>query len=480
MTALSRNALCLFCMRHVSFFSFLLVLVFAFLWTTVPTGCANIIPPSGGPRDTIPPQLVSATPRDSTLNFTGNRITLNFDEFVDLQEVQGNLLFTPTFETNPEVSVRSRTVSVRFRDSLLPNTTYILNFGSAIRDINESNPLRNFTYTFSTGSSLDSLTLSGKVTLAENGKTDSTLIVMLHRNLADSAVIKQRPIYIARVGSDGSFRFTNLPNDTFAIYALGEAGIVRRYQNRSSQYFAFRNEPVVPGTTGDISLYAYREQPAQQATPPAAGRPAVGGAAERRLRLAPATATVDLQSPYVLNFPVPLRRFDSSLIALSTDSTFTPVPFTARLDSTGSQVRIRSAWREGTQYNLILAQNFAEDTAGRQLLKTDTLTFNTRRLADYGRLSIRIRGIDTARQPVLQFVQGGQVLFSAPIRSGVYTSRLFVPGEYDLRILYDRNGNGVWDPGQFFGTKRQPEIVVPLPQNITIKADWDNEFERSL
>jgi hypothetical protein len=150
------------------------------------------------------------------------------------------------------------------------------------------------------------------------------------------------------------------------------------------------------------------------------------------------------------------------------------------LDSARTTLRIRSAWREGTPYNLVLAQNFAEDTAGRQLLKTDTLHFNTKRLGDYGRLTVRIRGIDTARRPVLQFIQGSQVVFAGPLRNGIFTARLFNPGEYELRVLYDTNGNNQWDPGLFFGTRRQPEVVVPVTQNINVKADFDNEFERSL
>ncbi|MDQ3278407.1 MAG: Ig-like domain-containing protein [Bacteroidota bacterium] len=464
-------------------FSFFIVLAGAFFLTLSSTGCANIIPPSGGPRDSLPPTLVLATPGDSTLNFRNNRISFTFDEYVDLQEVQNNLLFTPTFETNPEVSVRLKTVSVRFRDSLLPNTTYVLNFGDAIRDINENNPLRNFTYVFSTGNALDSLTLSGRVLLAENGKTDSTLTILLHRNLEDSAVIKQRPVYIARVNSDGTFRFRNLPRDTFAIYALGDAGIMRRYQNKANQYFAFRDDPVVAGTPDSILLYAYREA---ATTPVAAAAPVGGkgaatpGTAERRLRFTAATNTVDLQGDFIINFPVPIRRYDSTQLSLSTDTTFTPVPFSSRLDSAGGELRIRSQWREGTRYNLILNREFAEDTAGRRLLKTDTLNFSTKRLSDYGRLNIRIRNLDTVRNPVLQFIQNSQVTFSAPIRSGVYTARLFSPGEYELRILYDANRNGKWDPGSFFGTKRQPEIVQPIRQNISVKADWDNEFERSL
>lgn len=466
-------------MRKASFLPFLLVMAFVAFWATVPTGCANIIPPTGGPRDTIPPQLVSALPKDSTLNFRANRITLTFDEYVDLQEVQNNLLFTPTFEINPEVSVRAKTVTVRFRDSLLPNTTYLLNFGNAIRDVNEANPVRNYTYTFSTGPVLDSLTLTGKVILAENGKTDSTLIVMLHRNLSDSAVIKERPEYVARVDAAGNFRFQNLPRDTFAIYALGEAGIVRRYQNKS-QYFAFSDSLAETGVIRDVTLYAYKEQQGQAASR-AAGPTRAAANAERRLRFTSTSGTLDLQRDFVLTFQTPLRRYDSAQMALSVDSTFTPVAFTTLLDTSRTQLSIRSQWREGMLYHLVLGKEFAEDTAGRGLLKSDTLNFTTKKLSDYGTLRLRIRNADTARRPVLQFVQSSQVVFSAPLPAGgVFTARLFNPGDYELQILYDTNGNGKWDPGQFFGTKRQPEIVVPLTQRINVKAAWDNEFERSL
>lgn len=432
----------------------------------------------GGPRDTLPPRLLTSVPNDSTLNFKSNRILLTFDEYVDLQEVQNNLLFTPTFETNPEVSVRAKTVTVRFRDSLLPNTTYLLNFGNAIRDINESNPVRNFKYVFSTGPVLDTITLTGRVLLAESGKADSTLIVMLHRNLSDSAVVKERPVYVARVDSAGRFRFQNLPTGTFALYALGDAGIVRRYQNKN-QYFAFANEPAITGTTRGITLYAYREQQTGTATTPAPLAPA-RGAADRRLRYTPTTGNVDLQGDYTLTFQAPIRRYDSAQMSLTADTTFTPVSFTTMLDTSRTKLAIHTQWREGTPYNLILGKDFAEDTAGRKLLKSDTLKFSTKRLSDYGSLRLRIRNVDTARKPVVLFVQNGGVVFSAPVPTGIFTFRLFNPGEYELRILYDENGNGKWDPGRFFGVKRQPEIVVPVKQNISVKAAWDNEFERSL
>jgi hypothetical protein len=81
---------------------------------------------------------------------------------------------------------------------------------------------------------------------------------------------------------------------------------------------------------------------------------------------------------------------------------------------------------------------------------------------------------------VLQFVQNGVVVFSASVKSGNFNQALFLPGDYDLRILYDKNDNGIWDTGEFFGLKRQPEIVMPLERRINIKPAWDNEIELTL
>jgi hypothetical protein len=154
------------------------------------------------------------------------------------------------------------------------------------------------------------------------------------------------------------------------------------------------------------------------------------------------------------------------------------VTYTARLDSSAKVLTIHTPWKEATRYNLVLDKDFAVDSAGKKLLKTDTLTFLTKSQADYGNVSIRLRNIDLARNPVLLFVQNDQVMYAAPVKSGTFSKNSFVPGDYELRILYDTNDNGKWDPGQFFGTKRQPELVKPIEQKITIKPNWDNEFER--
>lgn len=465
---------CLPFMRKALFFCSVIFLIMVLAFSG--PGCANIIPPAGGPKDSLPPILMEANPPDSTVNFKGREITLTFDEYVDLNDTRTNLLFTPLFQNNPVIEARLRTLTIKFREELEANTTYVLNFGNAIVDINERNVLRDFVYTFSTGPALDSLEISGKVMLAETGGIDTTLMVVLHRNLRDSSVVTDLPQYIVKLNREGEFRFRNLPADTFAIYVLGDAGLSRRYQNKN-QLFAFSDEPVISGQSDSVELYAYRETRPDATSGSGAGPLGGRRTQAERLRYIQPAPLKELQGDFILSFPLPIRDFDSSKVHLTVDSTFTPVNYSVNLDTSATKLNFMSNWMENTRYNLVLEQDFASDSTGKQLLKTDTLVFTTKKITDYGDLVIRLVNVDPDRNPVLQFIQNNQVVFSRNISSGILTEELFLPGEYGLRILYDMNNNGIWDTGQFFGEKRQPEIVVPIERTITVKPDWDNEFD---
>lgn len=457
----------------------LAVIIGIAFWISVPAGCANMIPPGGGPRDTIPPEFISSNPHDSAVNFKGDRIVLTFNEELDdPKDPRNNIIFTPSFDVDPEVTAKGKSITVRFKDTMLrPNTTYVINFGDAIIDLTEANPVRNFIYTFSTGPYLDSLEISGKVLLAEGG-IDTTLNVVLYRDRTDSAVFYKNPQYVTRLDRNGNFRFHNLPKDTFAIYAIGASGGGRKYQQPTNQMFAFNDVPVVAGEADSVMLYAYREVAANSTNALAGPGIMKIPANDRRLRLTPSTtAQQELLNDFTLNFPVPLKNFDSTKLQLSTDSIFSPVSFTTSLDSLKKEVRIKTTWKEGTAYHLILEKDFATDTVGRQLLKTDTLSFVTKKNADYGSLLLRFKNIEKYKHPVIQFVQNGQILRSVPIKGNTYSETLVLPGEFTLRIFDDVNENGKWDPGSFFVVKRQPELVHSIERTFTIKANWDNEFE---
>ncbi len=448
-------------------------------------GCANIIPPDGGPRDTIPPVMISAAPGDSARHFTGNKIVLSFDEYVDVQNIQENLLVSPLPKSQPVVDFKLKTVTIKLRDTLEANTTYKLDFGNAVRDYTEGNPIKNLTYIFSTGNYIDSFELKGKVLLAETGKADSTLVVMLHTNDDDSAVVTDKPRYIAKLDGKGNFIFRNLPNRTFYLYALKDDGGTRRFFS-DKQLFAFASAPVVTSSiTPTVNLYAYSTKPAGAViTNPGLNigknRKPPNEVADKRLKYYTNLTSnqQDLLSDLIITFENPLRKFDSTGLRLYTDTSFNLVPgFHFQPDSTRTKLRMALNWTENTQYMLVFDKEFADDSTGRKLLKSDTIQFRTRRKEEYGSLKFIFKELDLAKHPVLQFVTGDAIYKSYPLKGNEFTSDLFLPGEYDLRLLFDDNSNGVWDPGDFFGKHKQPEIVLPFGRNVSIKPGFRNEFD---
>lgn len=446
----------------------------------VQTGCATIIPPEGGPRDSLAPVLVNATPADSTLNFSGRTIVFSFDEYVDADNYMQELIVSPIPANMPTVNRKLRTVTVRLRDTLEPNTTYSLNFGNTIKDVNEGNIKKNFTYIFSTGSYFDSLEFRGNVVLAETGGTDSTLTVMLHKTNLDSALIKEKPRYIARLDSSGNFHFRNLPQDTFYVYALQDEGGGYRYLN-TAMLFAFSDSAVVIGpATKPVTLYAYATKEPEKTTSTTATTAGRGRTADKRLKFTTNLAgnQQDLLDSFVFNFETPVRDFDSAKIRFTKDTTYTAITgHTWRFDSTRKKLSLLYDWVENTEHHLILEKDFATDTLGQQLLKADTIDFRTKQTRDYGKVTLNFRNLDLASNPVLQFVQGSEVKKSYPLTSNSFSENLFPPGEYSLRILNDQNKNGIWDPGEFFSKRKQPEIVKPIHRLINIKPGVDNRFD---
>ena len=447
------------------------------------SGCANIIPPTGGDRDSLPPLLLKVTPPDSSKGFNTKKITFTFDEYIDNpQDIFKNLMVSPNYSTIPSVETKLRTLTVTMKDTLEPNTTYYLNFGDAIKDINEGNVLHNFSYIFTTGDTFDTLQLSGKVVLAETGGIDSTLVVMLYKNGADSAV-HDRARYITKLDGKGNFRFLYLPEGTYYIYVMDER---KMYSEKS--LFAFSDSAIqVKPDAAPVTLYAFREEKEQQASAGSlinftGGNRPGAKPDERRLKFSTnLSANVqDLLGSFNINFEQPLRNFDSTKLWLSTDSAFNPVPASWQIDSLNKKLTLKIDWKESTLYNLILERDFAEDSSGRKLLKTDTISFTTKKLTDYGSLKVSFTNIDLSKNPVLQFSQGGQVIKTFPLNSAELNLPLFNPGEYELSILYDANKNGRWDPGKFFEGRKQPELVKPLNKKITVRSNWDNEFEITL
>ena len=209
------------------------------------TGCANRgIGPQGGPKDTIPPVVVKETPANGSNHFKDKKIEILFNEYLQLDNVQANLLVSPPQQVPPDVKAQGKKVVIIMQEDLIDSTTYTLDFGNAICDYTEKNPIRGYQYAFTTGDRIDSLEVYGQVINAEDLNPISGVLVGLHANLSDSAFSTLPFTRIARTDSLGGFGVRNLRGGQYRLYALQD--LSRDYRYQPGEGLAFTDSLVVP------------------------------------------------------------------------------------------------------------------------------------------------------------------------------------------------------------------------------------------
>ena len=184
--------------------------------------CAQITAPTGGERDKIAPKITVSNPPNSTINFHQKEIKIAFDEWIQpLTNPKAQVIISPDIEPFPNISIARNDLSIKFKDTLLPNTTYTIYFGDNIKDNNEGNVFANYKYIFSTGSFIDSLQVKGKVNTSLSKFPDNTYL-LLYKEIDDTSFLTKRPFYITKVQSDGSFDLENVKEGNYKIYALSD------------------------------------------------------------------------------------------------------------------------------------------------------------------------------------------------------------------------------------------------------------------
>lgn len=194
--------------------------------------CAKVGAPTGGVQDFNPPVYVGSEPANRSVNFDGETIEITFDEYIQLKNQSKELLISPPLQKRPAIRIRDKSIRVTLNNELLPQTTYTINFGNAITDNNEGNVLPDFEFVFSTGNTLDSLSVTGKVLNAYDLKTpgkEEEILIMLYNNLSDSAPLVEIPRFIGRAGNTGLFSVNNIHADTFRIIGLNDVNNNRIY-----------------------------------------------------------------------------------------------------------------------------------------------------------------------------------------------------------------------------------------------------------
>lgn len=252
--------------KYLFLFSLLLTLVFV--------ACAKRGTPEGGPEDFTPPQFVRASPENFTTNFDAKEIRIYFDEYIKLNEAQRQIIVSPPMDPKPEITplgTASKSITIKIHDTLQPNTTYAINFGRSIQDNNAGNPLSFFQYIFSTGSYIDSLSVSGSIKDAYLKETPPFISVMLYEvdsTYNDSTVYKNPPRYITNtLDSLTTFQLNYLKEGTYKMVALNDLN--NNYQfNPEKEKIAFLEGFITLPTDSVFELSLFQEIPDF-----AAGRP---------------------------------------------------------------------------------------------------------------------------------------------------------------------------------------------------------------
>lgn len=199
--------------------------IFLITIALIVNGCANAVSPSGGPKDVFPPVVVETNPENFSRNVKGKTIHITFDEFVTLDNANKNVLISPPQKKSPTYRLSGKTLTIKFEEDLKPETTYSINFGSAIKDLHEGNVLKDYVFTFSTGDAIDTLSLVGKTISAETLKAGEDFFVMLYADENDTITLDSLPFsvmpnYVTKTNKEGNFMLTGLADKSYLLFAL--------------------------------------------------------------------------------------------------------------------------------------------------------------------------------------------------------------------------------------------------------------------
>lgn len=233
---------------------------------SIATSCATRGTPTGGPKDSIPPVMIDAIPNIESIHFKSNKIKIEFDEFVKLENVSTALVVSPPLKNELDISPStsaSKTISIKINDTLLPNTTYSINFGNSIVDYNEGNKLKGFKYVFSTGSYLDSLNIKGEVNNPSVKESVSGIDVMLYEfneTYTDSIIYKEKPRYLGNTLDTTLYNITHLKKGKYLMIALEDANNNKIY-NPKTDKIGFVEDTILLPTDSIYNITLFKEVP---------------------------------------------------------------------------------------------------------------------------------------------------------------------------------------------------------------------------
>jgi uncharacterized protein (DUF2141 family) len=490
-------------------FYFYAILFMLILWS----GCANIIPPSGGKIDGKPPKLLSIKPQDSLLNTRVTRIDLKFDEFVTVNDLAKELNISPILSINPSMISSGKSVTLKIPDSLLQsNTTYTISFGKSIRDLHEGNPYSRKNFVFSTGAWFDTLKLKGTIIDAASGKLDSSggIKILLYPAKEEfDVILKKKPSYLTTSENDGSFHFTGLPSGLFRIFALKDNNESLKFDG-DEELIGFLDTVFNPAIdTMSINLSIFKEIPDSSKLNSDTAKVIVKNNERQNVKKRLDTKqknlnapkldnktfnyslkvdttdigkrTQDITEPISLFFSRKLDRFEPQKILLSVDSNGIEIETKTdiSLDTSKMELKIAPIWTNNSVYILRLLKGFATDTV-RETTMPSKYIFRSKSFEDYGQLSINTPKKYLNKNFLLEVKRDQESFYLESIEKNKIVLKNLVPGSYTIQIIEDNNGDGKWTTGEL-KKKQHAELIIPYPSAVNMKAGWEHviDFEQT-
>jgi uncharacterized protein (DUF2141 family) len=519
-------------MSKINFRYFSLLLVF------LTYGCAKRGSITGGDKDSIAPVLKSSLPKNFSTNFNGKEIKLVFDEYVKLKNANKQLIISPPMKNQPEILpyTASKTLTIKIKDTLQPNTTYSFNFGQSIEDNNEGNPYSQFKYVFSTGSFIDSLALKVKVKDALEIKTDNFVSVMLYEineQFNDSTIYKETPRYITNtldslklvslenlkagkylllaLKDNGNNKFNpksdkigfqkqyiTIPNDTifevelfketlpfkaFKPTLVAKSRMVMGYEGKGKdgKITVKNGSEIIPTLVTQMpkkdSLQIWfkplKVDSLQVSVEKENFSVKIKAAKADTLNINPDfTGSLPLRERFSMSSSIPLVKFDKTKISIINKDSVA-VDFTTEYDDFNQKLYLDFKREPLESYTIEALPGAMIDYYETQ---NDTLLYkvNTKNLSDYGNLRVILENVKKFPVIVELTDKDGKVKYSEYTETAIVNFDAIEPAKYTLRIIYDDNKNKVWDTGSYL-EKRQTEEVIYFPKEIDVRANWDVE-----
>jgi hypothetical protein len=239
-------------MRHYLIYSLFIIGIILLL-----SSCAQVVPLSGGEKDTTPPQLISSDPKNAQLNCSANKIGLVFNEYIKLNNAS-QILISPRLKEQPEININGKKLNINWKDNLEPNTTYRVYFGNAIADVTENNSITDFEFCFSTGEYIDSSSVSGNIIDAFTLKPISNALVGLYSSKKDSAPFTEKSVYTATSTIDGYFKIPLVKKGIYQLIAISDNNKNELYD--IGEKIAFIEKPIKVDSFSSHQLSAFAEE----------------------------------------------------------------------------------------------------------------------------------------------------------------------------------------------------------------------------